>query len=68
MVFTKKHYQVIAKEIYQNYGDGIGKTPLTLMGIIDTLGNVFRVDNPRFSYDKFEEACLSGGKKIKLEE
>lgn len=74
MAMTKKHYKAIAKAISESKADLlrpsysatnlIGLTEQTILDkdlLINNLCNIFKQDNPSFSYEKFIEACYEQG-------
>ena len=50
MRFSKRHYEVIAKEIRE-------KNPRDKKSFIDLLVNLFQGDNERFNKERFLKAC-----------
>ena len=52
--FTRKHYVVVAEVLNAPAADG---RPLLTVAekrkMADTFGHAFRIDNPRFDYDRF---------------
>jgi len=53
MRFSKRHYEVIAKEIRE-------KNPRDKESFIDLLVNLFQGDNERFNKERFLKACNGG--------
>jgi hypothetical protein len=60
---SKKHYQAIAAAIYratQAVDHGFPDAEEHARAIALELSDVFKVDNPRFSRERFLEACETG--------
>jgi len=53
MRFSKRHYEVIAKEIRE-------KNPKDKESFINLLANLFEGDNERFNKERFLKACNGG--------
>lgn len=55
---TKKDYQAIARAIHRVRQDSHPETTIT--AVTDALADVMAADNPRFSRERFVEACETG--------
>lgn len=55
---TKKDYQAIAREMCRCFQSPLDHN--TLREVINALSKVMMLDNPRFDWQRFEEACLTG--------
>lgn len=66
MAMSKKHYQDIARAIHSTremiYRDsGHDEVRNTLLAdLAERLAGIFAADNPRFSPERFREACETG--------
>ena len=58
-MFTKHHYEAIAKVFYDNYAGAKtnGEALVEHSLLCGKMGDMFRDDNPNFDGDKFYEAC-----------
>ena len=59
-MFTRQHYQEIARLIHKNYGLHLNHNEWA--SFISDLADYFQVDNERFDRDKFIHACCYGQK------
>ena len=51
-MFSRQHYKKIAEVIKHWNSDITNKTPLELITLLEEM---FKQDNPRFKYEKFED-------------
>lgn len=56
-IFTKRHYEFIAKEFRTTVGPGVSAG--TFMFTISRISDALERDNPKFDRAKFISACLS---------
>lgn len=57
---TKKDYIIVARAINAHAwnNQGLDKEQKVLIGLVDTLCEEFKRENPRFNAEKFTEACF----------